>query len=147
MTSGGYDPIHPGHVSYLMSARSEAYKQQGPWHDPGWRVFHVAVVNGDGFLTKKKGRPFMPLLDRCRVVSAVKGVDMVVGFEIDDDMTVIKALEEIRPTYFAKGGDRTGIENIPEWKTCQDLRVEILTGVGAEKRWSSSNYLADWSRH
>jgi len=137
-TSGGYDPIHPGHLSCLIES-----KKLGDTL--------VVVVNGDSFLRGKKGRAFQDLATRCRIVSCVRGVDFVIPFENPGDATVSEALRRIRPHVFTKGGDRTDASNIAEWEICRELGVEIVTGVGADKQWSSSDFLRDWgewwSRH
>ena len=86
----------------------------------------------------------MSLETRCEIVSALRGVDYVISFEIEDDQTVCKALEAIKPEFFAKGGDRAGIETIPEWDVCVRNGIEIITGVGDSKVHSSSNILEDW---
>jgi cytidyltransferase-like protein len=132
VTSGGFDPIHPGHISLLQESA-----QYGSV---------VAVVNGDGFLRAKKGRPFQDLRTRCLIVSAIRGVDYVVPFEIEGDLTVNEALRRIRPTVFTKGGDRVDAETIPEWDTCKELGIEVVTGVGAGKEWSSSWFLDAWAK-
>jgi cytidyltransferase-like protein len=131
LTSGGFDPIHPGHISCIVD--SKQYGDQ-----------LVVVVNGDWFLDHKKGRHFMNLQTRCEVVSAIRGVDFVVPFEIRDDVTVNVALETIQPDIFTKGGDRTDASNIPEWDTCVANGIEVVTGVGDSKVHSSSNILEDW---
>jgi D-beta-D-heptose 7-phosphate kinase/D-beta-D-heptose 1-phosphate adenosyltransferase len=132
MVSGGFDPIHPGHVSYMEQA---------------WRLGTVvAVVNGDWFLTKKKGKPFMCLEDRVKIVDAIHWVGYTIPFEIRNDMTVNRALELLKPDIFAKGGDRLDKETIPEWETCARLGIEIATNVGEEKQWSSSEYLKLWNK-
>lgn len=141
MSSGGYDPIHPGHVSYLTEVKTIALEESLLDN-----LIHVAVVNGDWFLSQKKGKPFMPLKDRCEIVSAIKGVDYVVGLDISNDMTVNKALKILKPKFFAKGGDRTDYSNIPEWNTCQKHNINILTKVGHNKKWSSSSYLEEWKK-
>jgi cytidyltransferase-like protein len=132
VTSGGFDPIHPGHISLLQESA-----QFGTV---------VAVVNGDGFLRAKKGRPFQDLQTRCLIVSAIRHVDYVVPFEIDGDLTVNEALRRIRPDVFTKGGDRVDAETIAEWETCKELGIEIVTGVGADKQWSSSWFLEAWAQ-
>jgi cytidyltransferase-like protein len=132
VTSGGFDPIHPGHISLLQTSA-----QYG-------RV--VAVVNGDAFLRAKKGRPFQDLQTRCLIVSAIRHVDYVVPFEIEGDLTVNEALRRLRPDVFTKGGDRVDAETIAEWETCKELGIEIITGVGADKQWSSSWFLEAWSQ-
>ncbi|HUP86067.1 MAG TPA: adenylyltransferase/cytidyltransferase family protein [Acidimicrobiales bacterium] len=134
VTSGGFDPIHPGHISSIQESR-----QYGD--------VVVVVVNGDSFLTAKKGKPFQDLETRCAIVSAIKGVDCVVPFEIEGDTTVRQALRVLRPDVFTKGGDRIDPASIPEWGVCQELGIEVVSGVGDAKRWSSSWFLEDWSRH
>ena len=130
-TSGGYDPIHPGHATCLIESR--AYGET-----------LVAIVNGDAFLRTKKGKPFQDLATRCHIVSCIRGVDYVVPFEIEGDFTVCEALRRLRPHVFTKGGDRTNVTNIPEWTVCQEFGIEIVTGVGADKEWSSSDFLREW---
>lgn len=131
-TSGGFDPVHPGHISCIYES-----KQYGDTL--------VVIVNGDAFLTAKKGRPFQNLETRSLIVSGIIGVDYVIPFEIKGDQTVSKALETIKPNVFTKGGDRLDESTIPEWATCQKHGIEIITGVGADKQWSSSWFLNRWN--
>ncbi len=133
-TSGGYDPIHPGHISCIVES-----KQYGDTL--------VVIVNGDAFLTAKKGKPFQDLATRSLIVSSLRGVDYVVPFEIEGDLSVIQALNEIKPHIFTKGGDRVDAKTIREWDTCQKHGIEIMTGVGLDKKWSSSWFLKDWTDH
>ncbi len=133
-TSGGFDPLHPGHASCIIES-----KQYGDTL--------VVVVNGDAFLTAKKGKPFMDLATRSAVVSCVREVDYVVPFEIENDPTVCEALRRLRPHVFTKGGDRVDYSNIPEWTVCQELGIELVSGVGLDKAWSSSNFLKEWSNY
>lgn len=133
-TSGGFDPIHPGHISSLQA--SAAYGD-----------VVVAIVNGDAFLAAKKGKPFQDLATRSLIVSAIRGVDFVVPFEIENDTTVREALRLLRPAVFTKGGDRVDHTSIPEWDICQELGIEVVSGVGDDKRWSSSWFLQDWMTH
>lgn len=118
-TSGGYDPIHPGHVSGIIQS-----KQYGDTL--------VVIVNGDAFLTAKKGRPFQNLETRSMIVSGIQEVDYVIPFEIEDDPTVSRALEEIKPNVFTKGGDRVDKASLPEWEVCEKYDIEIVFGVGEE---------------
>jgi cytidyltransferase-like protein len=122
-TSGGFDPIHPGHISSLQASA-------------GFGDVVVAIVNGDAFLRAKKGRSFQDLGTRC----------LIVPFEIDGDPTVREALLRLRPNVFTKGGDRVDARTIPEWDVCQELGIEVVTGVGADKQWSSSWFLDAWSQ-
>ena len=130
-TSGGFDPLHPGHASCIVES-----KQYGDTL--------VVVVNGDSFLRRKKGKAFMDLQTRCRIVACIREVDYVIPFEIENDQTVCQALRLIRPHVFTKGGDRVDYTNIPEWQVCQELGIELVSQVGQPKLWSSSDFLKDW---
>jgi cytidyltransferase-like protein len=130
-TSGGFDPLHPGHASCIVES-----KQYGDTL--------VVVVNGDNFLKRKKGKPFMDLQTRCNLVACLREVDYVIPFEIENDPTVSQALRLIRPHVFTKGGDRVDNTNIPEWQVCQELGIELVSQVGRPKLWSSSDFLKEW---
>jgi len=133
-TSGGYDPIHPGHISCML---------QSKYFNPILAV----IVNGDAFLKSKKGKAFQDLKTRCQIVSTIRGVDFVIPYETSNDMTVCGALDIIRPGVFTKGGDRVDIDTIPEWNVCKKNKTRIVTGVGLPKDWSSSDFLKDWAKH
>lgn len=131
VTSGGYDPIHPGHISCIIESKK-------------YGDTLVVIVNGDAFLTAKKGKPFQNLETRSLIVSGIAGVDYVIPFEIKNDQTVNKALEALKPDVFTKGGDRVDESTIPEWETCQKHNIKVVTGVGLPKKWSSSWFLKEW---
>lgn len=131
VTSGGFDPIHPGHISCIVESKK-------------YGDTLAVIVNGDEFLRAKKGHPFQNLETRCLIVSGIAGVDYVIPFEIKNDQTVIKALETIKPDVFTKGGDRIDETSIPEWATCEKYNIEVISGVGADKQWSSSWFLKEW---
>lgn len=133
-TSGGYDPIHPGHISLIIDS-----KRYGDTL--------VVIVNGDWFLSQKKGRPFQGLETRCLIVSGIKNVDYVVPFEIEDDMSVNKALQIIKPHVYTKGGDTVDPATIREWDVCQENRTKVIFGVGESKKWSSSWFTKDWEKN
>jgi D-beta-D-heptose 7-phosphate kinase/D-beta-D-heptose 1-phosphate adenosyltransferase len=130
-TSGGFDPLHPGHVSCISES-----KQFGDTL--------VVIVNGDNFLKVKKGRPFMDIKTRCHLVSYVRNVDFVIPFEIENDQTVSVALQRLQPHVFTKGGDRIDETSIPEWGVCKKHNIEVISGVGFSKLWSSSDFLREW---
>jgi cytidyltransferase-like protein len=132
-TSGGFDPIHPGHISCIIE--SQVYGD-----------VLVVIVNGDNFLAEKKGKPFQDVETRALIVSGLRGVDYVVPFDSPGDQTVAKALEAIRPDVFTKGGDRVDAKTIPEWEVCEAIGAEIVTGVGRSKEWSSSWFLDNWRK-
>ena len=129
-TSGFFDPIHPGHISCFIES-----KKLGDTL--------VVIVNGDSAARLKKGKPFQDLLTRCSIVSGIRSVDYVVPFEIEADISVVKALEWLRPHIFTKGGDRMA-SNIPEVATCQKYGIKIVDNVGRDKEWSSSTFLKEW---
>jgi D-beta-D-heptose 7-phosphate kinase/D-beta-D-heptose 1-phosphate adenosyltransferase len=133
LTSGGYDPIHPGHISCIYEAATRC-------------DILVVVVNGDEFLRRKKGHAFMPLKVRAQIASSIKWVSFTVPFEPTDpsDMTVNEALEALKPHRFFKGGDRVSEATIPEWNTCVVNKIEVVTGMGDKKLWSSSDFLRKW---
>jgi cytidyltransferase-like protein len=133
-TSGGFDPIHPGHISCILAS-----KRYGDTL--------VVIVNGDNFLRAKKGKPFQDLATRSVIVSALREVNFVIPFEIENDQTVTKALERLKPHVFTKGGDRIDESSIPEWDVCQKHGIEIKSGVGLDKKWSSSDFLREWEEH
>ena len=133
-TSGGFDPIHPGHISCIIESKK-------------FGDCLVVIVNGDHFLKAKKGKPFQNLETRCLVVSGITGVDYVVPFEIEGDQTVNKALEALKPDIFTKGGDRVDESSIPEWEVCQKHGIKVISGVGEDKKWSSSWFLKEWDDH
>jgi D-beta-D-heptose 7-phosphate kinase/D-beta-D-heptose 1-phosphate adenosyltransferase len=98
----------------------------------------VVIVNGDGFLHRKKGFAFMPEAERLEIIAGVRGVDYVVPWD-DGGQTVTGALEILRPTFFTKGGDRDSAANVPEFELCDRIRCEVLFGVGGGKIQSSSD--------
>ena len=127
--SGGFDPLHPGHIDMIEAARSLGDSL-------------IVLLNTDEFLIRKKGRAFMTWHQRARVVGSLRAVDMVVPV-IDEDDTVCETLRQVRPTIFANGGDRFA-DNTPEVQICRDLGIEIEFRVGGGKVESSSQLLTRW---
>ncbi len=141
MTSGGFDPLHIGHVRCIKATVARAQnKDIHPWQMKG---IVVVVVNADSFLQRKKGYAFMPLEERMEIIDAIDRVDYVVSWETDGDQTVCGAIEILNPTYFTKGGDRFDASTIPEWDICQKINCEIITGVGAGGKVQSSSELVE----
>lgn len=122
-TSGGFDPVHIGHIRCFKNAKKLGDKL-------------VVILNSDKFLLKKKSFIFMPFKERKELIDSMKYVDEVVDC-IDDDLTVCKTLEKLKPDIFAKGGDRT-LKNIPEKRVCQKLNIKMVFGIGGKKVQSSS---------
>lgn len=134
IVTGGFDPMHSGHIEYIKAARELG------------RV--VVGVNSDAWLTRKKGRPFMPFDERISIASNLKDVMMAIGFD-DTDGSAKDAIRKVRQMFpkkrivFANGGDRTK-ENIPEMDIDDD-NVEFIFGVGGENKKNSSSWiLSDW---
>ena len=112
MTSGGFDPLHVGHLRCIQETSRLA---NDPFENPSnLRGLVIVVVNADSFLVRKKGYAFMPLTERMEIINSIKGVDFVVPWETDGDQTVIGALDILKPKYFTKGGDRFDASTIPE---------------------------------
>jgi len=122
VVSGGFDPVHVGHIQMFNSAN-----QFGDV---------VAIVNSDDFLIRKKGKAFMPWKERMEVIKNLKAISSVVAC-VDKDQTVRKTLEIIKPDYFLKGGDSTP-DNVPEKEICERLGIKLLYGIGGGKIQSSS---------
>jgi cytidyltransferase-like protein len=122
--SGAFDPVHIGHIRYIREAAKLGDKL-------------IVILNGDDFLLRKKGFVFMPLKERKEILENIKGVDEVVA-SVDEDQTVSRTLEQIKPDIFAKGGDRTGPDNIPEAETCRKIGCKLVTNVGGSKVRSDS---------
>lgn len=135
LTSGAFDPLHAGHTTLIVDSKplGEAL---------------VVVVNGDGFLRAKKGRAFMPLEQRLRVVSAIRGVDYVIPFDPPNatDLTVNEALVAIRPKVFTKGGDRRESHQIPEYEICRKYGIQITFLVNEFADIHGSDLLLRWER-
>ena len=134
VVSGGFDPIHSGHIEYFKAA-----KKLGD---------HLIVaLNSDAWLQKKKGNFFMSFLERKTIVSNLIVVDEVMEFEDDEKGSCVSALEKIKLKYpaeeiiFCNGGDRKS-DNIPE------MSVDGITfcfGVGGDHKMNSSSaILKDW---
>lgn len=130
--SGGFDPVHIGHINLLKAAR-----------ELGDRL--VVIVNNDNWLRVKKGFAFMPEAQRAEILRSFRFVDKVVltDHEKEDaDLSVCRSLAALRPSVFANGGDR-GAGNIPESALCHEIGIELAFNVGGDKVDSSSWLVKD----
>ena len=126
MVSGGFDPIHIGHVRMILEA-----SKQGDV---------IVVANSDEWLMRKKGYIFMPWEERAEIIESIRGVLRVKPVD-DSDNTVCEAIARIRPDVFANGGDRKG-NNTPEVALCEELGIGLAWNVGGGKIQSSSDLVS-----
>ena len=134
VVSGGFDPIHSGHISYINAAKK-------------YGDYLIIALNSDEWLKQKKGKEFMPFEERKSILENIKNVDEVLSFEDDEAGSCIDALEKIKAKFpdeeiiFCNGGDR-GKENIPEMSV-SDITFQFSVG-GDDKKNSSSWILKNW---
>jgi D-beta-D-heptose 7-phosphate kinase/D-beta-D-heptose 1-phosphate adenosyltransferase len=135
LVTGGFDPIHSGHIAYLKAARTL-----------GDRL--IVGINSDEWLERKKGRAFMPWNERLCVINNLSMVDEVYTFD-DTDGSAREFIRQVRAHYpdaeliFANGGDRTAT-NIPEMDVV-DSKLTFEFGVGGEDKKNSSSWiLEEW---
>lgn len=135
IVTGGFDPIHSGHIAYLKAAK-----------DMGNRL--VVGLNSDEWLARKKGQAFMPMTERKSIISNLSCVDEVIEFD-DYHGHAMDAIRIVREKYprdyliFANGGDRTE-ENIPEMGYADSGLVFKFRVGGEDKKNSSSWILQEW---
>ena len=136
LVTGGFDPLHSGHIAYFKAAR-----ELGD---------HLVVgLNSDSWLTRKKGRPFMPIEERAAIVKELECVDEVIAFDDSND-TACLAIGQVLSTkatswklIFANGGDRTN-KTTPEYAAWGDHSdVEFAWRVGGSNKANSSSWILD----
>ena len=130
MVSGGFDPVHAGHIRMIRDAANFGNV--------------IVIANSDQWLFRKKGFVFMTFDQRAEILNAIKGVILVDSVDDTDD-TVCEAIRRHKPDYFANGGDR-GRANTPEVDVCNELNIKLLWGVGGDKKLASSSELVENSR-
>jgi len=132
VVSGGFDPIHIGHLRMIQEA-SKLYSNL------------IVIVNSDKFLLEKKGYAFMPIEERIEILKGFSEVYRTVE-SIDDDRTVCKTLEwlaqEENIKCFANGGDRKNKADIPESEICKKHGIVMEFNVGGGKIQSSSGLVS-----
>ena len=121
--SGYFDPLHVGHLEYLEMAKQLGDKL-------------IVIVNNDKQALLKKGKSFMNENDRAEIVSALKCVDEVF-LSIDEDKSVCRSLEVIKPNIFANGGNRS-LSEIPETAVMKKFNIKMVDGLGEKIRSSSA---------
>lgn len=130
MVSGGFDPLHLGHLLSFQAACSLGDKL-------------VVVIDGDGFLLQKKGAIFMPLEDRVAIIKELRCVDEVV---VMGNGSIADAIRHIKPAIWANGGDKNSLKTIPkeEVAACREVGCELVFDIGGGKIRASSELLRKW---
>ena len=130
--SGGFDPLHIGHVRMFKAARKLGDKL-------------VVIINNDHWLRKKKGFVFMPERERLELMREFPFVDKVVltkHAKNDTDMSVCRELRRLRPTVFANGGDRKPDgDPVPEVACCAELGINMAYNIGRGGKVQSSSWM------
>ena len=130
IVSGGFDPIHSGHIAYFKAAKALGDKL-------------VVALNSDDWLINKKGKFFMPFEERKAIIENLSSVDSVIDFDDDDSGSATNALIKVKEIYpsddiaFANGGDRNK-GNIPEMSVDG---IEFLFSVGGDDKKNSSSWI------
>tara|TARA_B100000575_G_scaffold15995_1_gene11276 strand:- start:1618 stop:2394 length:777 start_codon:yes stop_codon:yes gene_type:complete len=134
VVSGGFDPLHSGHVAYFKSAKELGDKL-------------IVALNSDDWLINKKSKFFMPFSERKAIIKSIGCVDKVINFKDDEAGSCINALEKVKTLYpkdeifFANGGDRNN-DNIPEMSVDG---IKFLFSVGGDDKKNSSSWiLKNW---
>lgn len=128
--SGGFDPLHVGHIRLFQEARRLGDKL-------------IVILNNDNWLKNKKGYVFMSQKERREIIEAISWVDKVIYTRHrlkDNDMSVCQTLERIKPYFFANGGDRTK-KSIPEADFCKKIGCRMVFNVGQGGKIQSSSWL------
>lgn len=131
LATGGFDPLHSGHIAYFKAAKALGN-------------ILVVGVNSDAWLERKKGNVFMPSTERITIIQNLRMVDHCILFN-DDDGSAIEAIRNVQMMYpnsqiiFANGGDRTA-KNIPEMSVKD---VVFKFGVGGDTKLNSSSLILD----
>jgi len=131
IVSGGFDPVHRGHIEHFQEAA-----QLGTV---------IVGLNSDARLTRKKGKPFLSREERKIILSEFRSISEVIAFE-DSDGSACDAIRQVHEKFkdsaqkiiFANGGDRTA-DNIPEKDFCEKHGIEILYGIGKSGKIQSSS--------
>ncbi len=131
LISGGFDPIHSGHIKLINEANK--------YGDV------VVLLNSDKWLRIKKGKEFLPFEERKIIMKNIKGVIEVIEFN-DSDKTCIEGIKKAQLIYkkrkikFANGGDRND-NTTPEKNFCDKNNIETLFGIGGDNKSNSSSWI------
>jgi cytidyltransferase-like protein len=135
VVSGGFDPVHIGHVRMFEAAKKLGDKL-------------VVILNNDNWLQQKKGFVFMREKERKEIIEAFRMVDKVLITKHPKhfkDISVCAELRKIKPDIFANGGDRK-LDNIPEVAVCEKINCQMVFNVGRGGKVQSSSWLVKKSK-
>jgi D-beta-D-heptose 7-phosphate kinase/D-beta-D-heptose 1-phosphate adenosyltransferase len=145
MVSGGFDPVHIGHVRLFNEAKKLGDKL-------------VVVINNDNWKRQKRKHVFMPDYERKEIIEAFSAVDEVLisehgeNIEGPKEMSVSRELLKIKPHIFANGGDRNEEDAknpnsslYYDIETCKNLGIEMVFNVGHGGKIQSSSWLVEKS--
>ena len=137
LISGGFDPVHSGHVNLI--------KEASKYGDV------IVLLKSDAWLKNKKGKEFLPFDEREIIMKSIKNVIDVLSFD-DSDKTCLEGIKKAISKYpnhkikFANGGDRNN-ETTPEKKFCDENNIETLWGIGGSNKSNSSSWILErWRR-
>ena len=131
LVSGGFDPIHSGHIKLINDANK--------YGDV------VVLLNSDEWLQNKKGKEFLPFSERKIIMQNIKGVIDVIKFD-DSDKTCVDGIQKAKSLFknnlikFANGGDRNN-NTTPEKDYCDKNNIETLFGIGGNNKSNSSSWI------
>jgi len=134
IVSGGFDPLHVGHVRLFKEAAKHGEL--------------IVLLNSDTWLNKKKGYNFMPWEGKKEIIESLECVSEVLGFEDDEAGSCVQGLLKAKNKYpeheitFANGGDQTA-DTIPEFVACKNNNINMIWNIGGEKAASSSDLVRD----
>ena len=131
LVTGGFDPIHSGHISYFKRAKDLSN-------------YLIVGLNGDPWLKRKKGQYFQSWTERADIIRHLDMVDAVISYNDDDDSScegIAKCLDIAQTVVFCNGGDR-GKTNTPEVdKYGENSRVQFKFGIGGSDKMNSSSWI------
>ena len=134
LLSGGFDPVHIGHLAMIKDAAQIADNV-------------VILLNSDEWLTRKKGKPFMNEIQRAQILEEFESISQVIIQKNDNDDSSNNAIKDFYNTKsqksicYCNGGDRSKENRIREAKTCKDLNIDLVFGVGGVHKIESSSNL------
>ena len=141
LISGGFDPVHIGHLAMIKDANKIADKV-------------IVLLNSDNWLVRKKGKPFMVETQRAQILEEFQSISEVIIQKNDDDDSSNNAIIDFHKSHanksicYCNGGDRSHEKKIRETDVCKDLNIDLVFGIGGIHKLESSsnltkNYLSD----